>query len=129
MKIPKHEFFEFFRQRLLNLKQIEPLAPSVKTHQWASFSPELNILLSAELDALAKYWAMQTSYVCQTSEQRLGEFLARNAGPAWSKCSYLNLIRRAKDEADAARKGRKPPKAGLPLAIKQEGELNSHSYY
>jgi hypothetical protein len=124
IKIPKHEFFSFFRQRLLNLKQIEALAPSEKTHQWVSFNPELNILLSTELDALAKYWATQTGYKCQTSEQRLGEFLARNAGPAWSKCSYLNLIRRAKDEAETARAGHKPPRAGLPLAIKQEVELN-----
>jgi hypothetical protein len=105
--IQKDEFFIFYHQRLFNLKQIENLEPHMKTHQWASFNPELNILLSAELDALAKYWAMQANFKCRTSEERFGEFLARNAGPAWSKCSYLNLVRRAKNEA-----------------IQQEAELN-----
>ena len=53
MKTTKQEFFGFFRQRLANLKQIEALEPAVKMGTAASFNPELNILLSAELDALA----------------------------------------------------------------------------
>jgi hypothetical protein len=108
---------------LANLKQIEALEPAVKMRFAASFNPELNILLSAELDALAKYWGIGQKRSYPDSEQRLGEFLAHHAGPAWSKCSYLNLMQRASAEVKAAIQGCHPKAAELPNPVRQESEL------
>ena len=108
-KTTKQEFFGFFCQRLVNLKQIEALDPAVKMGSAASFNPELNILLSAELDALAKYWAInQNNIYAREPDKRLGEFLSHHSHPAWSYCSHLDLIRRASEESRAARQGHHP---------------------
>jgi hypothetical protein len=121
----KQEFFGFFRQRLANLKQIEALEPAVKTGSAASFSPELNILLSAELDALAKYWAInQNSIYSQEPDKRLGEFLSRHSHPAWSYCSHLDLIRRASKESREARQGHRPTGKELPDPSRQLADLD-----
>jgi len=120
----KQEFFGFFCQRLSNLKHIENLEPAVKTGSAASFNPELNILLSAELDALGKYWAINQSLGFPNSEQRVGEFLARHAGPAWSQCSHLDLIRRASAEAKAVRRGHHPKRGELPDPLRQLVDLD-----
>jgi hypothetical protein len=122
-QVPKSEFFDFFRQRLANLQQIENLSPATKMGQMGSFNPELNILLSAELDALAKYWAINKGLTYPNSPQRLGDFLASHAGPPWSKCSHLNLMKRASDESKAAGRGHHSRSTELPDPARQEKEL------
>lgn len=124
-KLPKQEFFDFFRQRLANLQQIEALEPAVKMGSAASFNPELNILLSAELDALAKYWAInQKGVYAQEPDKRLGEFLSRHSHPAWGYCSHLDLIRRASKESREAGQGHRPTTKELPDPSRQLAELD-----
>jgi hypothetical protein len=122
--ISKKELFEFLYQRLVNLKQIETLEPNVEIRPMASFNPELNILLSAELDGLAKYWAIREGHAYSSKpDKRLGEFLSRHGGPVWSQCSHLDLMRPASAEARAARGGHRPTAAELPDPIRQEADL------
>lgn len=95
----KEEFFNFYEQRIANLEQIETLQPTVKAHGYASFNPELNILLAAELDSLSKYWAISVGKKYPSSGQQLGEFLEKSANaPIWMRCSHVNLLGRASGE-------------------------------
>ena len=125
-QIPKQNFFDFFRQRLTNLKQVGDLLPKVSLRLQASFEPEFNVLLAAELDALAKYWSInQHPPLTRDAAFRWGEFLARNANPAWSKCSYLNMMERARTEALAAKQGHKPKPRELSNPKQQEAILDT----
>jgi hypothetical protein len=121
----KQEFFGFFRQRLTNLNQIKDLEPSVKIRVEAIFNPELNVLLSVALDALAKYWAIYHNHHHRNAETRLGEFLARHGGAAWSQCSHLNLMRRAKAEATKVSLGRRPKSGELADPILQKTQISA----
>jgi hypothetical protein len=96
----------------------------VKVVSTASFNPELNVLLSAELDALAKYWTITQNFRYSNSTERFGKFLARHAGPAWGKCSHGNLLKRAAEEARTAKSRHRPRAGGLPDPIRQETELD-----
>lgn len=124
MRTTKQDFFDFFRQRLANLRQIEDLKPSVNIRTESTFNPELNVLLSVFLDALAKYWAIYRNDSYPHAETRLGEFLAHHGGAAWGQCSYVYVMRRAKAEATAASRGHRPKPEELPDPVRQEKQLN-----
>jgi hypothetical protein len=103
-QIPKADFFDFFRQRLANLKQLQVSSPSVSIRPFASFNPEINILLATELDALAKYWGLSQKLHFPL-EKKYGEFLAKHGGPIWNKCNHTDLLDRASKEKTAVNKG------------------------
>src|SRR6266851_9623820 len=102
--IPKANFFDFFRQRLANLKQLQASSPSVSIHPFSSFNPEINILLATELDALAKYWCLSQKLRFRYQQNKFGEFLASHGGPIWKKCSHMDLLNRVSKEKAAVNK-------------------------
>lgn len=93
--IPKEQFFRYFRQRLENVRQLSALQPNKKVSSAASFEPEQNILAGAEIDALAKYWALNEGRPSESSAIRMAEFLATLDGKIWNKCSHVDLRERA----------------------------------
>lgn len=127
LKITKDQFFSFFQQRLANIKQLEQLPLAFCAREFASFNPELNILLSVELDALAKYWDLNTNKPRITnSGTRLGEFLARHGDSAiWTKCSHVDLLRRATREESSTMIKKRRGKIYLADRARQSGVLDS----
>ena len=117
-QVSTREFFTFFGQRLANLRELDTRNPAVKIHPAASFNPELNILVSAQIDALAKYWALNSGRHFANSESRFGEFLAAHAGEPWAKCSHQNLLARAGAEA-AGHKPRRDRPGGPARQLKE----------
>jgi hypothetical protein len=103
--VPKEHFSRYFRQRLENLKQLATLRPQQKASLAASFEPEQNILASAEIDALAKYWAIYKGRRSnELGRDRMAEFLATHGDARiWSKCSHTNLLERAAPLASSQR--------------------------
>jgi len=101
------DFIRFFRQRLANLKQLEVATPSTCLYPHASFNPELNILLGAELDALSRHWAIAEGRAPMSHQATVGAFLDAHGGPAWKKCSHIDLLDRAKLETAQHARGKK----------------------
>jgi len=93
-------FFVFFKRRVLHARGL--CAPG---EAYAPMEPDLHVLVSAGLDALARYWAntFRPNVAKGSAALRMGEFLLQHGDERiFAKCSAPNLLHRATIEAKTA---------------------------